>query len=111
MAIPLRLSTRRQTIIATTPRLPRCARNDRLKWVRMRHTSKTLPTVIPQPGHGKTAAATDDAGVCDPRYPGNSVIEIQHGRFPNGLVSSGVNSPESGLTLKVAMIPDSWPAE
>ena len=35
MAIPLRLSTRRQTAIATATRLPRCDRNDRLKRVRV----------------------------------------------------------------------------
>ena len=35
MAIPLRLSTRRQTAIATATRLPRCARNDRLERVRV----------------------------------------------------------------------------
>src|SRR2546426_7750934 len=46
-----------------------------------------------------------------PRYPGNSIIDTQAGRFPNGYVSSGVNSPESALTLKEAMRPDSWPAE
>jgi hypothetical protein len=46
-----------------------------------------------------------------PRYPGNAIIDTQAGRFPNGYVSSGVNSPESALTLKEAMRPDPWPAE
>ena len=36
VAISLRLSTRRRTIIATASRLPRCARNDRLKWVHVK---------------------------------------------------------------------------
>ena len=36
MAISLRLNTRRRTAVATATRLPRCARNDRLKWVRVR---------------------------------------------------------------------------
>jgi hypothetical protein len=44
-------------------------------------------------------------------YPGNSIIDTQAGRFPNGYVSSGVNAPESALTLKEAMRPDAWPAE
>ena len=44
-------------------------------------------------------------------YPGNSTIDIHPGLFPNGIVPTRVNSPESGLTLKVAIWPDSWPAE
>ena len=44
-------------------------------------------------------------------YRGNSTIDIHPGLFPNGVVSTRVNSPESGLTLKVAIWPDSWPAE
>ncbi len=43
-----------------------------------------------------------------PSYPGNSVIDTHAGRFPNGYVSSGVNAPESALTLKEAMRPDAW---
>ena len=35
MAISLRLNTRRRTAVTTATRLPRYARNDRLKWVRM----------------------------------------------------------------------------
>src|SRR3989442_8828315 len=46
-----------------------------------------------------------------PSYPGNSIIDTQAGRFPNGYVSSGVNAPESALTRKEAMRPDAWPAE
>ena len=44
-------------------------------------------------------------------YRGNSTIDIHPGLFPNGVVSTRVNFPESGLTLKVAIWPDSWPAE
>ena len=44
-------------------------------------------------------------------YPTRVVTRTQDGLFPNESVSSRVNSPESGLTLKVAMRPDSWPAE
>ena len=36
VAISMRLNTRRRTAVAMTTRLPRYARNDRLKWVRMR---------------------------------------------------------------------------
>ena len=39
-------------------------------------------------------------------YRGNSTIDIHPGLFPNGVVSTRVNSPESGLTLKVAIWPD-----
>src|SRR3989442_8752864 len=46
-----------------------------------------------------------------PSYPGNSIIDTQAGRFPNGYVSSGVNAPESALTRKEAMRPEAWPAE
>src|SRR2546426_11603367 len=46
-----------------------------------------------------------------PSYPGNAIIDTHAGRFPNGYVSSGVNAPESALTLKEAMRPDAWPAE
>src|SRR6266568_2137465 len=44
-------------------------------------------------------------------YPGNSVIDTHAGRFPNGYVASGVNAPDSALTLKEAMRPEAWPAE
>ena len=44
-------------------------------------------------------------------YPGNSTIDIQHGPLPNGTVSDKVSVPESGLTLNIAIWPESWPAE
>ena len=46
-----------------------------------------------------------------PGYPGNSVIDIQQGPLPNGTVSSRVNAPESWSTRKMAIWPESWPAE
>ena len=44
-------------------------------------------------------------------YPVNSTIDIQHGPLPNGTVSDKVSEPESGLTLNMAIRPESWPAE
>ena len=46
VAISLRLNTRRQTTIATATRLPRCARNDRLKWVRVSSVSQGKRNII-----------------------------------------------------------------
>ena len=43
VAISLRLNTRRQTTIATATRLPRCARNDRLKSVRVSQSWRGRP--------------------------------------------------------------------
>ena len=54
MAISLGLSTRRVTIIATARRLPRCARNDILKWVRVRPFPSSLIENRQRQHHGRT---------------------------------------------------------
>ena len=44
-------------------------------------------------------------------YPGNSTMDIQQGPLPSGTFSDGVRTPVSGLTLKIAIWPESCPAE
>ena len=46
VAISMRLNTRRQTAVAMATRLPRYARNDRLKRVRARSCARLTPDVL-----------------------------------------------------------------
>ena len=74
--------------------------------------------VLPKTGRQCIPAGAASTGETPPRltylrrpYPGNSTMDIQHGPLPNGTVSDKVSEPESGLTLNMAIWPESWPAE